>query len=115
MPVCNVDFRIGGVWHYCMKCKDENQGEFYGMESWGKAIYSKIRGQEKIVYTDYFSDSDGNIEETMPMLLTCYKKKNAVASRGKILRKKSIPPKRNAIILIKLIVHHHQYQQQIQL
>lgn len=66
MPVCNVDFRIGGVWHYCMKCEDENQGEFYGMESWGKAIYSEIQVPEKIVYTDYFSDSEGNIEETMP-------------------------------------------------
>jgi len=66
MPVCNVDFRIGGVWYYCMKCEDENQGEFYGMESWGKAIYSEIQVPEKIVYTDYFSDSEGNIEETMP-------------------------------------------------
>lgn len=66
MPVCKVDFFIGGVWHYCMKCEDVNQGEFYGMESWGKAIYSEIQVPEKIVYTDYFSDSEGNIEETLP-------------------------------------------------
>lgn len=66
LPVCNIDFRVGGVWHYCMKCEDKNQGDFYGMESWGKGIYSEIQAPEKIVYTDYFSDEEGNIAETMP-------------------------------------------------
>ncbi|WP_068775000.1 SRPBCC domain-containing protein [Paenibacillus sp. FJAT-26967] len=66
IPVCSVDFRVGGIWHYCMKCEDKNQGDFYGMESWGKAVYSEIQAPEKIVYTDYFSDADGNISETMP-------------------------------------------------
>lgn len=42
LPVCNIEFRPGGVWHYCMKCFDRNQGEFYGMESWGKAVYKEI-------------------------------------------------------------------------
>lgn len=36
VPFCSVDFRPGGVWHYCMKCVDEKQGDFFGMESWGK-------------------------------------------------------------------------------
>lgn len=66
LPVCNVDFRPGGVWHYCMKCTDKNQGEFYGMESWGKAVYQEIIENEKIVYTDYFSDAEGNEAEGMP-------------------------------------------------
>ncbi|EGL15171.1 MULTISPECIES: SRPBCC domain-containing protein [unclassified Paenibacillus] len=66
IPVCSIDFRVGGVWHYCMKCEDKNQGEFYGMESWGKAVYSEIQAPEKIVYTDYFSDAEGGIAETMP-------------------------------------------------
>ncbi|MDN3954514.1 SRPBCC domain-containing protein [Sporolactobacillus laevolacticus] len=66
LPVCNVDFRPGGVWHYCMKCTDKNQGEFYGMESWGKAVYQDIVENEKIVYTDYFSDAEGNEAEGMP-------------------------------------------------
>ena len=65
LPVCNIDFRPGGVWHYCMKCVDQNQEE-YGMESWGKAIYKEIDEPSKIVYTDYFSDADGNINESMP-------------------------------------------------
>ncbi len=66
LPVCSVDFRPGGVWHYCMKCVDQNQGEFYGMESWGKGVYKEIVEPETIVYSDYFSDAEGNTNETMP-------------------------------------------------
>lgn len=66
LTVCNIDFRPNGVWHYCMKCLDKNQGDFYGMESWGKAVYKDIVTPEKIVYTDYFSDEDGNETEGMP-------------------------------------------------
>ncbi len=66
LPVCNMDFRPGGVWHYCMKCVDKNQGEFYGMESWGKAVYGNINEPETIAYTDYFSDAEGNENEAMP-------------------------------------------------
>ncbi|OAH63138.1 hypothetical protein AWH49_07320 [Domibacillus aminovorans] len=46
------EFKPNGVWHYCMRCIDENQGEFYGQESWGKAVYHEIIVPEKIVYTD---------------------------------------------------------------
>ncbi|XXM72365.1 SRPBCC family protein [Lysinibacillus sphaericus] len=66
LPVCTIDFRPGGVWHYCMKCVDRNQGDFYGMESWGKGIYKEIIEPETIMYTDYFSDSEGNLNEEMP-------------------------------------------------
>lgn len=66
VPVCNIDFRPGGVWHYCMKCEDPNQGQFFGMESWGKAIYKEIVDGEKIVYVDYFSDAEGNTNDAMP-------------------------------------------------
>ncbi|TDF99727.1 SRPBCC domain-containing protein [Paenibacillus piri] len=66
LPVCNIDFRPGGIWHYCMKCIDKNQGDFYGAESWGKAVYQVIIPTEKIDYVDYFSDADGNIAEGMP-------------------------------------------------
>jgi uncharacterized protein YndB with AHSA1/START domain len=66
LTVCNVDFRPGGIWHYCMKCMDENQGEFYGQEAWGKAVYQEIVEPEKIVYIDYFSDAEGNEAEGLP-------------------------------------------------
>lgn len=66
LPVCHIDFRPGGVWHYCMKCVDQNQGQFYGMESWGKAVYKEIVEPEKIVYVDYFSDAQGHENDAMP-------------------------------------------------
>lgn len=66
LPVCNIDFRPGGEWHFCMKCVDPDQGEFYGMESWGKVIYKEIAEPEKIVYIDYFSDAEGNVNHDMP-------------------------------------------------
>jgi uncharacterized protein YndB with AHSA1/START domain len=69
LPVCKMDFRVGGTWHYCMKCVDKNQGQFFGMESWGKAIYKEIVEPEKIVSVDYFSDAEGNTNPAMPATL----------------------------------------------
>jgi uncharacterized protein YndB with AHSA1/START domain len=66
LTVCNVDFRPGGVWHYCMKCIDEKQVDFFGFESWGKAVYEEIVEPEKVIFVDYFSDADGNEVEGMP-------------------------------------------------
>ncbi|HZG57848.1 SRPBCC domain-containing protein [Paenibacillus sp.] len=66
LPVCRIDFRPGGVWHYCMKCVDPNQGQFYGMESWGKGVYKHIAEPATIAYTDYFSDAEGNENADMP-------------------------------------------------
>ncbi|WP_420488697.1 SRPBCC domain-containing protein [Paenibacillus arenosi] len=66
IPVSNLDFRPGGAWHYCMKCEDRNQGDFYGMESWGKSVYKEIVANEKLVYVDYFSDAEGNVSDNMP-------------------------------------------------
>ncbi len=63
---CTVDLRPGGRWHYCMKCMDPAQGDFYGMESWGLGIYDEIEAPERLVYTDYFSDAEGNINTEMP-------------------------------------------------
>ncbi|WZY00493.1 SRPBCC domain-containing protein [Bacillus sp. FSL W7-1360] len=64
LPVCHLDFRPGGTWHFCMKCVEKNQGE---EELWRKAIYKEIVNGEKIVYTDYFSDAEGNVNEALPV------------------------------------------------
>lgn len=66
VPVCKMDFRPGGIWHYCMKCTDRNQGDFYGMESWGKGVYKSIVEPESFAYTDYFSDADGGTNGALP-------------------------------------------------
>lgn len=63
---CTVDLRPGGKWHYCMKCVDRGQGDFYGVESWGLGLYDEIEAPERLVYTDYFSDADGEINSEMP-------------------------------------------------
>jgi uncharacterized protein YndB with AHSA1/START domain len=52
-----------------MRCTDENQGEFHGQESWGKAVYQEIIVPEKIVLTDMFADEEGNAAEGMPVTL----------------------------------------------
>ncbi|RED63178.1 SRPBCC domain-containing protein [Cohnella lupini] len=65
LPVCNIDFRPGGLWHFCMKCTDESQ-EYFGYESWGLGEYLEIVEPERIVYVDSFSDPEGNITEGMP-------------------------------------------------
>jgi len=59
---CKMDFRPGGTWHYCMKGPNE------GDESWGLAKYKEIKVPEKIIYNDYFSDKEGNINTEMPGL-----------------------------------------------
>jgi len=68
LPVCNIDFRPGGTWHYCMKCADESV-EYYGQESWGIGVYHEIVAPERIVYVDSFSDAEGNISKEMPETL----------------------------------------------
>lgn len=60
MKECTLDFREGGEWHYCLRGPNE------GDESWGKAVYQEIVEPDRIVYTDYFSDKDGDINEEMP-------------------------------------------------
>ena len=66
LPVSVLDFREGGSWHYCMKCVDPDQGPFFGQESWGKMLYKEIDPPSRIVYTDYFSDAEGNIDDSLP-------------------------------------------------
>lgn len=64
MAECTLDFREGGVWHYCLRGPNE------GDESWGQAVYDEIVEPERIVYTDHFADSDGNVNSEMPAVKT---------------------------------------------
>jgi len=51
-PVCRVDLRPGGAFHYCMRMPDER-------EIWGLGIFREIIKPERIVYTDSFADANG--------------------------------------------------------
>ena len=53
VPVCKMDFRVGGKFLCCMKSPD-------GKEFWNGGEYYEIVPNEKIVYSMYFSDPEGN-------------------------------------------------------
>jgi uncharacterized protein YndB with AHSA1/START domain len=52
-PVCKMDFRVGGKFLYCMRTPD-------GQEGWNAGEYHEIVLHEKIVFSMYFSDPQGN-------------------------------------------------------
>src|ERR1700689_642202 len=52
-PACEIDFRVGGKFLYCMRAPD-------GQEGWNAGEYHEIVLHEKIVSSMYFSDSKGN-------------------------------------------------------
>lgn len=62
LPVCEMDFRPGGVWFYCMRGPG-------GEDACGKATYREIIKPERIVYTDAFADTDGNVQTQMPQMI----------------------------------------------
>ncbi|MCR8657130.1 SRPBCC family protein [Paenibacillus endoradicis] len=68
LTFCEVDLQPGGAWHFCMTCQDESK-DYFGQQSWGKAIYVEIDAPNKLVYRDCFSDAEGNIDPNMPETL----------------------------------------------
>jgi uncharacterized protein YndB with AHSA1/START domain len=52
-PSCEIDFRVGGKFLFCMRTPD-------GQEGWNGGEYHEIVLHEKIVSSMYFSDSKGN-------------------------------------------------------
>ena len=62
LPVCEMDFRPGGVWFYCMRGPG-------GEDACGKAVYREIVAPAKIVYTDSFADTAGNVQTEMPEMI----------------------------------------------
>ena len=52
MVSATLDFRPGGVFHYCMRTPD-------GKDMWGKFVYREIVPTERIVLVNSFSDANG--------------------------------------------------------
>ena len=65
VPVCKMDFRVGGTWHYCMKGPMPDGTE---MESWGLTVYQEIVAPERFVALDQFADAEGTVSAEMPKL-----------------------------------------------
>lgn len=53
-PSSSIDFREGGRYHNSMKAPD-------GKETWSTGTFEEIVPNKKIVYSDSFADSKGNI------------------------------------------------------
>jgi len=62
LPVCEMDFRVGGTWQYCMRSPE-------GETSCGASTYHEIVEPERIVYTDAFTDADGKPIADMPEMV----------------------------------------------
>lgn len=52
--VKNMEFRPGGICHYCQRSLD-------GHETWGIMTYEAIKPMERLMYIQSFSDAEGNI------------------------------------------------------
>jgi uncharacterized protein YndB with AHSA1/START domain len=52
-PVCKMDFRVGGKFLVCMRSPE-------GQDMWNGGEYHEIVPLEKIVYSLYFADAEGN-------------------------------------------------------
>ena len=52
-PFCEIDFRVGGKFLYCMRAPD-------GQEFWNGGEFHEIVPCKKIVSSMYFADSKGN-------------------------------------------------------
>ena len=64
-----MDFRPGGEWLYGMQSFDDIH-QTIGMESWGKMIFQEIEPPHRLVYADYFTDKNGEINHEMPVAET---------------------------------------------
>lgn len=54
MPVCTIDLRPGGSWHYCWRAPD-------GSELWGKWVYRDVVPNRLLTIISHFSDAEGGI------------------------------------------------------
>jgi uncharacterized protein YndB with AHSA1/START domain len=63
IPVCTIDLRPGGIWHYNMHSPE-------GQDHWARSVYNEIVPPEKLVYTSTFADEHANPIAGMPEHLT---------------------------------------------
>lgn len=55
-PRCEIDLREGGKYVFCMRAPDTHGG----LESYSAGVYKKIVPMERLEFTSYLSDRDGN-------------------------------------------------------
>jgi uncharacterized protein YndB with AHSA1/START domain len=63
LPICTLDLRPGGIWHYCIRSPQ-------GQDFWARSVYSEVIPPEKLVYTSTSADEYANPTEGIPEHLT---------------------------------------------
>lgn len=71
-PSCTIDLRVGGAIHFNMHSAE------HGMDIWAGGVFQEVDPPSRIVFTDYFSDPEGNkvsptsfgMSEAMPEEMT---------------------------------------------
>ena len=53
LPVCEMDFRVGGKYRFCMRAS-------HGNEHYSQGVYREIVPSERIVWTSTFEDTPGS-------------------------------------------------------
>lgn len=53
-PFCEIDFRVGGKYLFCMRSP-------HGKDYWNTGVYRKIIPYERIVSTNSFADENGEV------------------------------------------------------
>lgn len=66
IPVCRIDLRPGGKWHYCMRSPE-------GGEHWVLSVYREVAKPERLVYTSLFADEHANANDAIPEQLNTMK------------------------------------------
>ena len=66
LPVCEMDFRPGGIWFYGMQGPPDDP-RFAGVMAYGRADYRDIATPQLIVMLDQFADAAGNVDTSMPV------------------------------------------------
>jgi uncharacterized protein YndB with AHSA1/START domain len=93
-PSCRIDFREGGKYLNCMRSPD-------GRDYWGTGIYYKIEPMKEIVFSDSFSDENGNVvpaasygmKGDWPLeLLVTLSFEERGGKTGMVLRHHGVPP-----------------------
>jgi uncharacterized protein YndB with AHSA1/START domain len=53
-PAWNMDLRVGGKYHYCMRSPE-------GQDFWGTGVFREIVPHDRLVFTDSFADEHGHV------------------------------------------------------
>ena len=63
IPVCTIDLRPGGIWHYCLRSPERQ-------DHWARSVYNEIVPPEKLIYTSTLADEQAKPIEGLPEHLT---------------------------------------------